>query len=43
MKSFNGSARDLVNGRNGEISRELFVNKDIYQEEQEQVFARAWL
>ena len=43
MNSFNGSARDLVNGRNGEISRELFVNKDIYQEEQEQVFARAWL
>lgn len=43
MKSFNGSALKLVNGIAGEISREIFVNKDIYQEEQSQVFARAWL
>ena len=43
MKSFNGSARALVDMTGGEISRELFVNDDIYHEEQERVFARAWL
>ncbi len=43
MRSLNGSARDLVDLHSGEISRELFVNKDIYAEEQERIFARAWL
>ena len=43
MRSFNGSARALVDNGIGEISRELFVNADIYREEQKQVFARAWL
>jgi phenylpropionate dioxygenase-like ring-hydroxylating dioxygenase large terminal subunit len=43
MRSFNGSARSLVDVAAGEISRELFVNEDIYREEQERVFARAWL
>jgi phenylpropionate dioxygenase-like ring-hydroxylating dioxygenase large terminal subunit len=43
MKSFNGSARALVDLKAGEISREIFVNEDIYREEKEKVFARAWL
>ena len=34
---------ELVDLRNGTISREVFVNRDIYQQEQEQVFARSWL
>ena len=29
--------------RPGFISREIFVNEEIYRQEQEQVFARAWL
>jgi phenylpropionate dioxygenase-like ring-hydroxylating dioxygenase large terminal subunit len=43
MHSFNGSARSLVDVGTGEISREIYVNADIYREEQERVFARAWL
>ncbi len=43
MHSLNGSARALVDVAAGEISREIFVNPDIYREEQERVFARAWL
>lgn len=35
--------RTLVDLPNGRISREIFVNEDLYQQEQEQVFARAWL
>ena len=37
------SARDLIDLEHGEISREIFVNKDIYEQEQEQIFARSWL
>ena len=33
----------LVDLSQGRISREIFVNEAIYQEEQERVFARAWL
>ena len=33
----------LVDVDKGIISREIFVNEDIYRQEQEQVFARAWL
>ena len=43
MRSTQGSARDLVNVKEGEISREIFVNQDIYEEEKERVFTRAWL
>ena len=32
-----------VDNANGTVSREIFVNDAIYQQEQEQVFARAWL
>src|SRR5436309_15997956 len=33
----------LVDLAAGQISREIFVNDEIYQEELERVFARAWL
>ena len=33
----------LVDLKAGQISREIFVNEEIYAEEQEQVFTRAWL
>ncbi len=36
-------AAALVDLENGSVSREIFVNEEIYQQEQEQVFARAWL
>ena len=39
----NGSMKSLVDTAEGEISREIFVNKDIYEQEKERVFARAWL
>jgi nitrite reductase/ring-hydroxylating ferredoxin subunit len=35
--------QELVNLQSGCISREIFVNEAIYQQEQEQLFARAWL
>src|SRR5438045_1239939 len=37
------SLRNLVDLERGEISREIFVNEEIYQQELEQVFARSWL
>src|SRR5216117_645894 len=37
------SVQHLVELEHGRISREIFVNEAIYQQEQEQVFARAWL
>jgi nitrite reductase/ring-hydroxylating ferredoxin subunit len=33
----------LVDLKTGQISREIFVNEAIYAEEQERIFARAWL
>jgi len=33
----------LVDTKTGQISREIFVNDQIYAEEQERIFARAWL
>ncbi len=38
-----GTMNGLVDIKNGTISREIFVDPDIYQQEQEQLFARAWL
>jgi phenylpropionate dioxygenase-like ring-hydroxylating dioxygenase large terminal subunit len=38
-----GYRSDLVDLTTGQISREIFVNEDIYAEEQERVFARSWL
>src|SRR5690554_4984971 len=37
------SLGDLVSIESGTISRELFVNRDIYEQELEQIFGRAWL
>ena len=39
----NGAMGRIVNLEQGRISREIFVNDDIYAQEQERVFARAWL
>src|SRR5690348_16476156 len=38
-----GYRRGLVDMTTGQISREIFVNEEIYAEEQERVFTRAWL
>ena len=35
--------RRLIDVENGTASREIFVDRDIYRQEQEQIFARAWL
>jgi len=35
--------RRLVDIENGTASREIFVDNDIYRQEQEQIFGRAWL
>ena len=43
MSGSNGSMKSLVDLTAGEISREIFVNKDIYEQEKEHIFARAWL
>ncbi len=37
------SMQQLVDLKHGVISRKIFVDKDIYQQEQERVFARVWL
>ena len=33
----------LVDLKAGQISREIFVNEEIYRQEQERVFTRSWL
>ena len=38
-----GYQSGLVDLASGLISREIFVNDDIYAQEQERVFARSWL
>ena len=43
MSGSNGSMKSLVDLTAGEISREIFVNKSIYEQEKEHIFARAWL
>jgi phenylpropionate dioxygenase-like ring-hydroxylating dioxygenase large terminal subunit len=43
MKNPNGTARALIDIAAGEISREIFVDDAIYRQEQERIFARAWL
>lgn len=34
---------DMIDHQRGIISREIFVSPDLYREEQEKLFARAWL
>ena len=43
MLTRSNSAAELVDLQGGIISREIFVNDEIYQQEQERIFARAWL
>ena len=38
-----GAFSRIVDVDAGAISREIFVNEDIYRQEQERVFAQAWL
>ncbi len=38
-----GSAKSLIDLQRGEVSREVFVNENLYREELERIFARAWL
>ena len=38
-----GYRKDLVDPAAGRISREIFVNEEIYREELDRLFARAWL
>jgi phenylpropionate dioxygenase-like ring-hydroxylating dioxygenase large terminal subunit len=38
-----GALKNLVDVERGIISREIFVSDEIYRQEQERVFARAWL
>src|SRR4051794_24911011 len=38
-----GSVKGLVDLERGTISREVFVSEELYQQEQEQIFARCWL
>ncbi|HWO85861.1 MAG TPA: hypothetical protein VNN75_05160, partial [Stellaceae bacterium] len=38
-----GYRKGLVDHAAGRISREIFVNDEIYREELERVFARSWL
>ncbi len=40
---FHRRMKDLADIDQGVVSREVFVNEDIYRQEQEQIFARAWL
>jgi len=43
MNGTQGYRPGLVDLTTGQISREIFVNDDIYAQEQERVFARSWL
>jgi phenylpropionate dioxygenase-like ring-hydroxylating dioxygenase large terminal subunit len=43
MNGTHGYRPGLVDLATGQISREIFVNDDIYAQEQERLFARAWL
>ena len=37
------SLSDLVDVDRGIVSREIFVDEDVYRQEQQQIFARVWL
>jgi phenylpropionate dioxygenase-like ring-hydroxylating dioxygenase large terminal subunit len=43
MRGASNAAHDMVDTTNGEISREIFVSAEIYEQEKERIFARAWL
>ena len=35
--------KELVDSEKGLVSRRIFIEQDIYEQEQRQIFARAWL
>src|ERR1051326_1203257 len=35
--------RSFIDTDNGTVSRELYVNEDVFQQELEQIFGRCWL
>src|SRR5438270_8109715 len=35
--------KSLVNNRQGLVDRKIFVDKEVYQQELEQIFGRCWL
>ena len=37
------SIRDFIDPERGTVSRELYVNPDIFEQEMEQIFQRCWL
>ena len=37
------SIRSFIDPERGTISRELYVNPDIFEQEMEQIFQRCWL
>ncbi|MEA2639997.1 MAG: hypothetical protein QOF51_1391, partial [Chloroflexota bacterium] len=37
------SLRSFIDTETGTLSRELYVNPDIFQQEMEQIFGRCWL
>src|SRR6266487_160545 len=37
------SLRSFIDTEHGTLSRELYVNPDVFQQEMEQIFARCWL
>jgi len=37
------SLRSFIDTEHGTLSRELYVNPDVFQQELEQIFARCWL
>src|SRR5690606_17963519 len=43
MKYSADQLETLVNTSNGTVSREIFVNPDIFAQELEEIFARSWL
>src|SRR5689334_12330857 len=43
MTMTQSALRGMVDLEHGTISREVFVNEEIYQQELEQIFARTWL
>ena len=43
VKTYDRSARSLVDNERGLVSRDVFVSEELYQQELERVFARSWL
>ncbi len=43
MASATRTAHEMIDTTNGEINRRIFVSDDIYEEEKEKIFGRAWL